>query len=114
MLAAKRGATMSRAGLWELPGGKVELNESPEQALRRELAEELGLDVKVGRRVARSNHSYDDISIELTAFECFINSGTMALAEHEEVRWVTPEEAALLDWAPADVPIIHACFRTNP
>jgi 8-oxo-dGTP diphosphatase len=107
VLACRRGPGMSRGGLWELPGGKVEAGEDPRQALCRELQEELGIAVSVGPYLATSQHRYHDIEIELAAYCCAIVSGQVRPVEHDAVRWVGPAAARRLDWSPADVPLVE-------
>lgn len=101
-LACRRAPGQSQAGLWELPGGKIEPGESPESALRRELDEELGINVEVGDFLAAIEHDYPEFSIRLAAYQCRILSGTPQAREHAEIQWVTPDHNPPLDWAPAD------------
>ena len=108
LLAAKRAAQAYHAGLWELPGGKVEAGETFEQALQRELVEELGIEVSVGEELAVSVYACAGSSIELRAFKCNCAQGTPQAREHQELRWVEPTEALRLPWAPADQPIVAA------
>jgi 8-oxo-dGTP diphosphatase len=98
---------MSRGGLWEFPGGKVEQDEEEKDALKRELDEELGILVEVGARMGRAVHCYEDIEIDLIAYRCAVVGGNMKPVEHDRVQWVSPGEAMLLDWAPADVPLVE-------
>ena len=79
-------------GLWELPGGKQEPGETLAEACRRELAEELGVDVEVGREAARVAHAYSHFRITLHAFQCRLVSGEPRTATGEPWRWATPAE----------------------
>jgi 8-oxo-dGTP diphosphatase len=106
-LACRRDRRKTQGGLWEFPGGKVHSDESPQDALKREIDEELGVQIEVGDFVAKTTYAYDHGSIELTAYRCAIVSGILKPTEHEEIRWVTLAEAAPLEWAPADVPILE-------
>lgn len=106
VLACRKAPGKSLAGLWEFPGGKIEPGESPEEALARELSEELSLTAVVGDKVATTVHTYDFATIELTTFLCTIQSGELVLTDHDATRWVTAAEAQTLDWAPADIPAV--------
>ncbi len=105
-LVAQRGVGMSLAGKWEFPGGKVEPGEAPERALRREIAEELGLRVVVGERLGTGSAHAGQRLILLEVFGASIASGTLVLREHAQVVWATADELSRFDWAEADVPCV--------
>jgi 8-oxo-dGTP diphosphatase len=105
-MCAQRGATGSLPGAWEFPGGKVELGETPQQALQREIEEELGCEVLVGGLVANTTHVYEDITVDLTTYWCELVSGEPQALEHHDLRWVDPAELESLAWAPADLPAV--------
>lgn len=107
VLAARRGNGMSLAGLWEFPGGKIESDEQPRDALRRELEEELLCLAEVGEHVETTEHEYDFGIVVLTTFYCTLLNGDPKLTEHSEIRWVPAQELASLEWAPADIPAVH-------
>lgn len=107
VLCAQRGANGALPGLWEFPGGKVEADESPRQALEREIDEELQCAVAVGERVTTTDHEYDFGVVSLTTFYCELISGTPTLTEHAEVRWLPPSDLGTLEWAPADIPAVR-------
>lgn len=90
---------------WEFPGGKIDAGETPRQALSRELAEELSLDVEVGEHLMTVSHQYPDFSIVLEAFVCKCTGGTLTLTEHVEARYLGADEILELDWCAADRPI---------
>jgi len=106
VLAAQRGVAGSLAGLWEFPGGKIELGETPEAALEREIREELGCTVTVGPEVTTTVHDYDFGEVTLTTFYCELLDGSPESAEHSELRWLTPDEFDSVEWAPADIPAV--------
>lgn len=107
VLCAQRGPRGALAGMWEFPGGKIEPNETPREALEREIAEELQCQVVVREEVASTTHEYDFATITLTTFYCELVAGTPTLTEHSEVRWIPPEEMKSVNWAPADVPAVE-------
>ena len=111
VLAAQRGEGMTLAGKWEIPGGKIESDESPRSALSREIAEELGCSISVGRRVASTTHKYDFGVIKLKTYYASIELGDPQASEHTELRWIAVSELASLDWAPADVPAVRQIVK---
>ncbi len=108
ILIAKRSReSRHEPGKWELPGGKVERHETPEQSLKRELYEEFGIEVEVGRFICSSTYTYPHGRIELVAYRVSHLSGEFVLNDHEEIRWVAPAEMGEYDFAPADIPIVQ-------
>ena len=108
ILVAKRALHKTHGGLWEFPGGKIERGEEPSEALQRELLEELSVAVCVGSFVASSQVLSEDIEIEMSVFAVQILRGDLINKEHEELRWISPQEVAELKWAPADIPLLPA------
>jgi 8-oxo-dGTP diphosphatase len=106
VLCAQSGSGKTLAGFWEFPGGKVEANESPSEALKREIREELACDIDVGPLIMTSTHEYEFGTITLATYSCRIVSGTPSSSEHEELRWVSLGDLETLQWAPADVPTV--------
>lgn len=106
LFLARRAAGQSLAGAWELPGGKIEIGETPEQCLERELHEEFGISVRVGPPVGESVYSYEHGQFRLRAFLVEWLSGEMTPTVHDRVAWVSEDEIDDLPMAPADVPII--------
>ena len=92
---------------WEFPGGKIEAGETPQQALARELLEEMDYSVKVGEEIVTVNHAYPDFSIEMTAFLCTPLSATFRMKEHVAFEWRSRENLRELDWAAADIGVVE-------
>jgi 8-oxo-dGTP diphosphatase len=107
VLAAQRGPEQALAGQWEFPGGKVERGESLEQALIREVREELGCEIAVGKHVTTTTHVYDFATIRLATYYAALTAGTPTAIEHADVRWIPISEMAALLWAPADIPTVR-------
>ncbi|TBR21204.1 16S rRNA (cytosine(1402)-N(4))-methyltransferase, partial [bacterium] len=108
VLLARRGPGKRHAGQWEFPGGRVEPGETPAEALRRELREELGLEAEVGAELIRTRHVYDYGEIELVAFLVPKFTGTPILKDHDQTAWVTARDVVRYDLVPADVPVAEA------
>jgi 8-oxo-dGTP diphosphatase len=107
ILIAKRPQGRSLAGLWEFPGGKVEPGESPEHALIRELAEELGIDIAAAdlAPLTFASHDYPDFHLLMPLFLCKRWLGTVAPHEGQELLWVKPDELLSYAMPPADEPL---------
>jgi 8-oxo-dGTP diphosphatase len=104
-LVTRRQAGVHLAGLWEFPGGKVGPGESHEQALRREMREELDTDVAVGAVVSSASHAYDDRHVTLHFYRCEL-AGTPRPLLGQEMRWVPRAELSMLGFPPADEELI--------
>lgn len=105
VLACKRPQGKHLEGLWEFPGGKIEKDESPILALRREIREELGVELILSNPLTPVVWDYPQRRIRLHPYLCEIASGVPAPIEHEELRWCRPEAFRSLVWADADYPI---------
>jgi len=107
VLCAQRGPTKTLPYKWEFPGGKIDEGESPKEALRREINEEMLCKVEVNEQIEHTVHEYDFGIVHLTTFYCKIIEGNPALTEHESIKWLLPYELSGLDWAPADIPTVE-------
>ena len=106
VLIAKRCQGDRLAGLWEFPGGKIEAGEDPLDCLARELHEEFGITAAIGELLVSHVHHYPHIAIELLSYRATHLAGDFELRDHDEVRWVAPEEMGEYDFAPADLPTV--------
>lgn len=107
VLVTQRSEKMDLPGKWEFPGGKIEPNESPEECLKREIKEELSLEIGISERLTPVLHHYSDKSIQLFPFVACWKAGEIHLAEHAQFGWIEEKDLFSLDWAPADIPIVH-------
>jgi 8-oxo-dGTP diphosphatase len=113
VLAAQRSKAMSLPLKWEFPGGKINLGESPEDCLRREIIEEMGIQICVEESLPTSTHQYPSFNITLYPFVCTIASGEIVLHEHSAINWLPAVELYTLDWAEADVPVIESYLTVS-
>jgi 8-oxo-dGTP diphosphatase len=107
LLIAKRGPTARLPNLWDLPGGKVESNETPRACLKRELRERFGIEVTVKEYVGAHTHAYDFGTVELMVFKADWEKGDFSSKDHQEIRWAFPHELNQFEFAPADL----ACIK---
>jgi 8-oxo-dGTP diphosphatase len=111
LLIAKRKPDAKLPNLWELPGGKIEPNETPEACLKRELKEEFGIDVTIGEYIGSNTHAYDFGTIELMAYRTHWVMGDFDLNDHDEIRWINKYDIDQFSFAPADIPFIDKIRR---
>ncbi|MCS7004957.1 MAG: (deoxy)nucleoside triphosphate pyrophosphohydrolase [Cytophagales bacterium] len=107
ILALQRGPHKPPAYKWEFPGGKIEPNESEINAIRREIREELHLEIQPMKRLKPSVQHTGLKTIRLIPFACRIRGGTLTLTEHSDFKWIEADKLHTLDWAIADLPIVH-------
>ncbi len=106
ILITQRGAGMDRAGKWEFPGGKVKSDETHDDCIRREIKEELSIDIVIKRWLVPIEYSYPDIKIRLIPCIATITGGTLKLIEHSKYEWVKTEDLPSYDWSQADVAVV--------
>ena len=108
VLLARRPPGKAMEGLWEFPGGKLAAGETPEQALIRELREELGIDTEQSclAPLAFASHGYDDFHLLMPLYVCRVWNGTVVPKEGQELRWVRPVRLGDFPMPPADAPLI--------
>ena len=111
-LICQRPAHKARGLLWEFVGGKVEPGETAQQALIRECREELDITVDVGEVFMDVVHAYPDLTVHLTLFHATIAEGTPRLLEHNDLKWITPQETGDYPFCPADVEILKKIWET--
>lgn len=107
VLIAKRAPGENLAGKWEFPGGKIEPGETPQECLKREIREELEVDIEVLDYFDESIYEYHSGTIKLQAFWCQWISGDFSLKVHSQIAWVNHNQLDLYDFAPADIPLVE-------
>ena len=112
-MICQRPAHKSNALLWEFVGGKAEKGETKEEALIRECIEELDVKIEVGDEFFDVVHQYPDILVHLTLFNATISEGTPKLLEHNDIKWITPEEIPDYNFCPADDEILEKIMQTG-
>ena len=105
IFATQRGYGDLKGG-WEFPGGKIEEGETPEEALVREIEEELETEIEVGDLIDTIEYDYPKFHLSMDCFWCKIKEGHLVLKEHEAAKWLTKEQLREVDWLPADITII--------
>ncbi|MED1382340.1 (deoxy)nucleoside triphosphate pyrophosphohydrolase [Bacillus mycoides] len=113
ILCAQRGPSKSLPLMWEFPGGKIEEGESPQEALKREISEEMHCSVQIGEQIDYTAYEYDFGIVHLKTFYCKLVEGSPVLTEHVAIKWLYPNELAALEWAPADIPTIEKLSKES-
>ncbi len=106
IFATQRGYGDFKGG-WEFPGGKIESGETPQEALKREIIEELDTEVSVGELIDTVEYDYPQFHLSMDCFWCQIVRGNLVLKEHEAARWLTKDELNNVEWLPADITLIE-------
>jgi 8-oxo-dGTP diphosphatase len=105
IFATQRGYGEFKDG-WEFPGGKMEPGETPQQALVREIKEELDTEIQVGELLDTVEYDYPAFHLTMHCFMCTVKSGDLVLKEHEDARWLTKDTLDQVDWLPADKDLV--------
>jgi len=111
ILIAKRRKGDLHGGRWEFPGGKIDLGETPEECLERELREELGIEAEIGEEICRTSFSYMLVPLELIVFSARHVSGEFRALDHDEIKWVTPAELDKFDFVKADITVVKKLLK---
>ncbi len=112
IFATQRGYGDFKDG-WEFPGGKIEPGETPQEALRREIREELDTEIQVGDLIDTIEYDYPSFHLSMQCFWCNVISGDLVLKEHEAARWLSKDEVDSVAWLPADVGLIEKIRNLN-
>lgn len=107
IFCALRSPEMSLANYWEFPGGKIEVGETPEQALKREIQEEFTCMIQVGAKVEDTTYEYERVIVRLETYKAKLVDGQPNALEHSATKWVAREKLTQLNFAPADVPAVE-------
>lgn len=110
IFATQRGYGEFKDG-WEFPGGKIERGETPQQALKREIEEELDTEITVGNLLTVVEYDYPEFHLSMRCFICTVASGDLILKEHEAAKWLTRDQLDSVAWLPADVEVVKALKR---
>lgn len=113
ILIAQRNLKKSQGGLWEFPGGKIEKNESKEEAIVREIKEELNMDIKVDSYFDEKIYNYPDKIIKLITLNCTMINNKYEVLEHEQIKWININEFKNYDFAPADIYFVDKIIKSN-
>ena len=108
VLAMQRSEQMTLPGMWEFPGGKVEADETEQEALIREIKEELNVDITILDYINEASYDYDFGTVILKVYTAKIIAGELSLEEHKDGKWLKADQLLDMDWAPVDIPAAEA------
>ena len=111
IFATQRGYGDFKGG-WEFPGGKIEEGETPQEALKREIMEELDTEISVGELIETVEYDYPTFHLSMDCFWCEIVKGDLILKEHEAARWLTKKQLDEAEWLPADMAVVERLYET--
>jgi 8-oxo-dGTP diphosphatase len=111
ILIARRKAGDRLGGKWEFPGGKLKMNETPEECLKRELREEFDIEARIGEFICSTRFRYLFVPLELLVYRAFHVSGNFTLLDHDEIAWVTPAELEKYDFVKADIRVVKKLLK---
>ena len=106
IFATQRGYGALKDG-WEFPGGKIEVGETPQEALKREIMEELDTEIEVGELIDTIEYDYPEFHLSMNCFWCEVINGDLVLKENEAAKWITMAQLNAVEWLPADITLIE-------
>lgn len=112
VLATQRGYGDFEGG-WEFPGGKIEPHETPEEALIREILEELKVDISISSHLVTVEHDYDTFHLSMRCYVCSMIEDHVTLLEHHAAKWLNASDIDSVDWLPADIKVVDAIKSTK-
>lgn len=113
ILCALRSSEMTLPNYWEFPGGKIEVGEAKQEALKREIREELKCTIEVFDKIEDTLHEYEEVIVRLETYMAKVIFGTPIATEHAEIKWIPRNKLSTLKWAPADIPAVEKLVETS-